>query len=264
MLNDQFNIHKYKTAYENSLQYDPFPSVLIENFFSPTYLQSIQNSFPKFEDDVWHIYDNPLEKKRSCNSWNIFPPIIYNCFQVLNSPEFVATISNITGLKLIADSGLHGGGLHVHGPGGILNPHLDYDQHPKLPLQRRINLIVYVHPKYHPSFGGQLGFWGHDQCENLPANLFKVIEPIPNSAILFDTSKNSWHGLVRPLTNSSVFYRMSLAVYYLSERQHPINGARERALYAPTESQRTSPEILELIRKRSDSTDFASAYKHKK
>jgi hypothetical protein len=33
---------------------------------------------------------------------------------------------------LVADLGLHGGGLHSHARGGKLNVHLDYDIHPKL------------------------------------------------------------------------------------------------------------------------------------
>ena len=51
------------------------------------------------------------------------------------------------GIKLFIDPGLHGGGWHIHSNKGNLNPHLDYSIHPKMDIQRRLNLIVYLEIK---------------------------------------------------------------------------------------------------------------------
>ena len=58
--------------------------------------------------------------------------------------------------------GLHGGGWHLHARGGKLNVHLDYSVHPKLHLERRLNLIVYLAQGWDPAWGGALGLWTHD------------------------------------------------------------------------------------------------------
>jgi Rps23 Pro-64 3,4-dihydroxylase Tpa1-like proline 4-hydroxylase len=55
------------------------------------------------------------------------------------------------------------GGLHTHARGGKLNVHLDYDIHPKLELQRYLNLIIYLTPGWKPEWGGGLGMWGRPQ-----------------------------------------------------------------------------------------------------
>jgi hypothetical protein len=47
-------------------------------------------------------------------------------------------------LFLYPDPGLHGGGWHMHGAGGNLNPHLDYSIHPKSGLMRKLNIIIYL------------------------------------------------------------------------------------------------------------------------
>ena len=44
--------------------------------------------------------------------------------------------------ELEADYGLHGGGVHMHKTGDYLNVHLDYDIHPKVPMQRKLNIII--------------------------------------------------------------------------------------------------------------------------
>ena len=50
--------------------------------------------------------------------------------------------------------GLNGGGWHIHANGGKLNPHLDYSMYPKLPYQRKLNIIVYLQPNWEESWGG--------------------------------------------------------------------------------------------------------------
>ena len=51
---------------------------------------------------------------------------------------------------------------------------------------------------------------------NCPNKLEKIIKPKFNRAILFDTTQNSWHGLVNPVNTKKNIFRKSLAIYYLS------------------------------------------------
>ena len=151
---------------------------------------------------------------------------------------------------MYVDQGLHGGGWHMHGTGGNLNIHKDYSIHPKLGLQRKLNLIVYISKDWNPDWGGALEFWSHDHGNNKPLRLEKSIECVYNRAVLFDTTQNSWHGLPNPLTCPNDKYRKSLAMYYLTDIDNGIED-RSRALFAPTKEQENDPDILQLIEERS-------------
>jgi Rps23 Pro-64 3,4-dihydroxylase Tpa1-like proline 4-hydroxylase len=251
------NIALYKASKLDS----PFNYIIIDDFLEAVVLNSVQDEFPHFDDPVWHVYDNPVEKKKTTNNWNQFKPATYSLLHYLSSPEFVVEVSKLTGYQLHADPGLHGGGLHAHGQSGKLNPHLDYKIHPKLQLERRINLIIYIHPNYNEEQGGHLGLWDHDPLTNSPGLLKKEIAPLTNRAILFDTSQNSWHGISRELNSCTSFVRKSIAAYYLSEQNCKAVDLRHKALYAPIGEQRDNPEIIEFIKRRADAVNFSSAYR---
>ena len=72
---------------------------------------------------------------------------------------------------------------HIHSNGGKLNPHLDYSMHPKIPYQRKLNLIVYLQEGWQSSWGGHFGVYEHDQEKNAPGPLINEIEPAFNRAV---------------------------------------------------------------------------------
>jgi len=228
----------------------PFDYLIIDNFLEKDQAKNISQEFPSFNSDIWYCYNNPLENKKSCNNWYQFGTETYKTLLYLNSPEFIKKLQDLTGIpKLYPDIGLHGGGLHIHGRGGKLNVHLDYSIHPKLKLQRKLNLIIYLTEDWNSEWSGGLELWSHNEETKKPDKKEVVIENIFNRAILFDTTQNSWHGFPKPLTCPEDTYRKSLAVYYLTD---PPEGTdpRPRALYAPTKEQENNPEILNLIEER--------------
>lgn len=228
----------------------PFYYQVVDNFFNKDQAKRISEEFPDYNSDVWYCYNNPLEHKKTCNNWYQFGPETYKTLTMLNSKEFIRQLEKITGIaKLYPDIGLHGGGLHIHGAGGKLNIHLDYSIHPKLKLQRKLNLIIYLEEDWNYEWGGNLEFWSHDKEKNKPDKKFVTINNVFNRAVLFDTSQNSWHGFPNPISCPPNKYRKSLAVYYLTD---PLEGTdpRSRALYAPTKEQENNPEIIKLIEQR--------------
>lgn len=229
---------------------DPIDHIIIDDFLSIEKAKELSNEFPTFDSSVWFYYNNPLENKKTCNDYHKFPPETYRFFKYLNSPEFVEYICNITGIKkLYPDYGLHGAGWHMHGQGGKLNVHLDYNIHPKLKLQRKLNLIYYLTEDWDSKWGGGLELWSHNLETNEPKDLVKVIENKFNRAILFDTTQNSWHGFATPLICPENVYRKSIAMYYLIDP--PENTTpRMRALYSPSSDQKNNSEIKKLIEER--------------
>lgn len=238
----------------------PFDHCIIDDFFHHDLAHELSEQFLPYGDQKWFYYKNPIEDKKALNDWNSFPSMTYKIFRELVSPKFVDYLSKGIGVQLYSDPGLHGGGWHIHSVGGNLNPHLDYSIHPKVALQRKLNIIIYLSPDLEESHGGHLGLWSHDLLNKSPLALVREVQPRFNRAVLFDTTQNSWHGMSRPLTQPEGIYRKSLAVYYLTD---PPLGAdmRERALFAPRESQKGDEEISEIIRLRSDSSNYAKAYR---
>ena len=245
---------------EVKLDSSPFTHGVIDEFLDEESAQKIESEFLDFDSQKWYQYRNQIEDKKALNDWNCFPPFTYKFFVFLNSKPFLQALSELIGTALQPDPGLNGGGWHCHGKGGNLNPHLDYSIHPKLGLQRKINLILYLSSQLKPEHGGQLGLWEHDPTTNAPGRLAKEIDPKFNRAVIFDTTQNSWHGMSRPLIQPEGIFRKSLAVYYLCT---PSIGAdpRGKALFAPRVDQKDDPAILNLIKLRSGVDTASKTYR---
>jgi hypothetical protein len=241
----------------------PFDHVVIDDFFSPAIAEGLASEFPPFESKLWWEYDNPIEIKKACNMWDKFPSLTYSVFDYLNSPAFVSKMCTLVGEPVFHDPGLNGGGWHTHRPGGKLNTHLDYSIHPKLGLERRVNLIVYMQPGWQEEWGGALGLWAPDTDGKTPGELVQQIPCLFNRAVIFDTSQNSWHGLPEPVRSPDGICRNSIATYYLCEPR-PEAAARGRALFAPHGDQAKDAAILELINKRSQVNTSSSVYRDQK
>lgn len=94
----------------------PFDHCVIDDFFDLEYAKKLEAEFPDFNSDVWHIYNNPIEIKKTSNNWNLFPKDTYSAFTFLNSREFVEILEKnvFNSERLYADDGLNAGGWHIH------------------------------------------------------------------------------------------------------------------------------------------------------
>lgn len=256
------NFDNLEQALKTFIGNKPFDHCIIDNFFKDNYASDLSNEFIDYKSEKWFYYKNPIEDKKALNDWNIFPQLTYKVFTELYSKEFMGLLSKTLNKPLYPDLGLHGGGWHIHGTGGNLNPHLDYSIHPKLDLERKLNIIIYLSKELKPhTHGGHLGLW--EQEDGQPGKLIKEVEPIFNRAIIFDTTQNSWHGMSRTLTQPEGIYRKSLAAYYLTD---PASDAstRNRALFAPREQQKNDENVKEIIRLRSNVKTSELVYKTNK
>lgn len=245
------NLSNLTKSFETFRTAEPFNHCVVDNFFDQDIAETLESEFVDYNSDKWFCYKNALEDKKTLVDWTNFPKTTYGAFQYLNSHPFVELLGQLIGTQLYPDNGLHGGGWHIHGTGGNLNPHLDYNIHPKLGLQRKLNIIVYMSSNLKEEHGGHLGLWSTDHETHRPKELVKEVAPKFNRAVIFDTTQNSWHGMSRPLTQPEGIYRKSLAIYYLCQPPAETDP-RCRALYAPREEQKNNAEIEELIRLRAD------------
>jgi hypothetical protein len=248
-----------KKILKSKLLKDPIDHLIIDNFLPKKLAKKLSLEFGDYNSSHWHCYSNKIEEKKTCNQWNLFNINTYTYFSSVLSNQVDKAISKKFRINVISDYGLHGGGQHIHGKLGNLNPHLDYSLHPKINLERRINVIYYLTDRYHSKDGGHLGFWDNKNSKQ-PGNLKKEYEPRFNRLILFNTSQNSWHGLSRLYNPAKNKYRKSLATYYLSiPRKNSLN--HNRALYAPREKELNNRKILKIIKLRSSKKNYYKAYR---
>lgn len=240
----------------------PFEHVVIPGFFTEEVAQQLATEFPepRAEKDggMWHKYDNPIERKFALNDFTGLN-MINHVFGEMQKEEFVEIMRCLTDIPdLMADPHLHGAGLHAYPRGGKLDMHLDYSIHPVTGMERRVNLIVYLNKwaqqEGDTEFGGDLRI-----TDDLTADVSEWgrVEPAWNTAVIFRTSDNSYHGIPDPIMCPEGDYRKSMAIYYVSPPRADACFTRRKAEFFPMPDQPLSEQLKRLyeIRKSRRLTD---------
>jgi len=210
-----YDARAFRDIYINA---EPFPHVVLDDLFESEALDTVLREFPAPGDTQWMRFDNPLEKKlgyyheRSRISSNV-----RNFLNDMNSFEMLLWLEALTGIDgLIPDPYFGGGGLHQIEPGGFLKVHADFNVHPKLKLDRRLNMLIYLNKEWREEYGGHLELW--DRGGREPR---KRILPIFNRTVIFSTTDTSFHGHPHPLTSPPGVTRKSVSLYYYTAGRPP-------------------------------------------
>jgi Rps23 Pro-64 3,4-dihydroxylase Tpa1-like proline 4-hydroxylase len=214
-LNHEYNeLEKY--ALENKVDYisaKPFPHIVIDNFFNNNLLNDIINEFPKNLDKIGNKFENKVERKLSLNKSHLLSDNTNNFLNFLNSQIFLNFLQKLTGIdeKLVPDPYLLGGGLHELRKDGYLNIHADFNLHPSMKLDRRLNILIYLNKNWKENFGGSLQLWD----KNMKECIQKII-PEFNRMVIFSTTDFSYHGNPDKVSCAEDNSRKSIAMYYYS------------------------------------------------
>lgn len=189
----------------------PFPYLHLEHFLDDDVVRRVVDDFPGPTDTAWIQYKHVNENKLGKSDRDGFPETIGRVVDELNSPEFCAFLTELTGIEgLLADPGFEGGGLHQTESGGFLNVHADFLMHHHHPgWRRRINLILFLNEPWDPAWGGALELWDEDMSACVAE-----VPPLLDHAVVFATSEQSFHGYPDPITCPPGVTRKSLAFYY--------------------------------------------------
>ncbi|MBC7891308.1 MAG: 2OG-Fe(II) oxygenase [Sphingobacteriaceae bacterium] len=194
----------------------PYPHITLENFLETEAADAALAAFPAVQDAGWIHYVHVNEKKHGLNKLALLPPPIQQVIGALNAPEFVAWLSELTGIpNLRSDDMLEGGGLHQSKRHGFLNVHADFTVHPhKRTWRRRVNLLVYLNRDWQPDYRGDLELWDRDM-----KGVVQKIAPLFNRCVIFNTDEDSFHGLPDPIQCPEEMTRKSIALYYFTEEK---------------------------------------------
>jgi Rps23 Pro-64 3,4-dihydroxylase Tpa1-like proline 4-hydroxylase len=186
----------------------PFPHIVVDDFLRPEELEKVMNAFPSVGDSGWIHYLHFNEKKHGLNKMDLIPAECQALIRELNSPEFVAWLSVLTGIpNLMPDESLEGGGLHQSKRDGFFTVHPH-----KRNWRRRVNVLIYLNQDWLPEYKGELELWTRDmkKCEVKALPLF-------NRLVIFNTDYDSFHGLPEPIQCPDTMTRKSVALYYFTE-----------------------------------------------
>jgi len=190
----------------------PYPHIVIENFFREEVAKEIVKTFPDL-DNKWHLYYNPIEYKYANDDVDRYPRFIRDIFHLWSSDAFIDIMKRITEINnLEMDPYLHGAGLHCHPRHGRLHMHLDYEKHPYLDKERRLNLIYFTNNNWKEEYNGDLQLW-----EKNMSSCNKRIFPEFNKVVIFQTNDVSWHGLPNKIDCPKDIQRRTLAYYWISD-----------------------------------------------
>jgi Rps23 Pro-64 3,4-dihydroxylase Tpa1-like proline 4-hydroxylase len=207
---------------ERFLKAQPFRYLVVDDFVELEYCRQLIAEFPAFDrKQALNEFGQAGGKAVFQNLPQIGPA--YERFdRLLRSREFLSLVSEITGIPdLLYDPDYIGGGTHENLSGQELDPHVDFNFHPKTKLHRRLNLILFLNPEWREEWGGSLEL--HLNPWLPPAeNRVQTVAPVANRCVLFETSEHSWHGFSRiAIPEGSGLSRRSIAVYFYT-RDRPV------------------------------------------
>jgi Rps23 Pro-64 3,4-dihydroxylase Tpa1-like proline 4-hydroxylase len=207
----------------------PVPHIYLTDFLAREAAQALEEEFPRPDSHAWTHYQHQNENKHGMTRRELFPPRLGEAVDVLNSPEFVAWLSELTGIPgLLADASLEGGGLHQSGTGGYLNVHTDFSHHHyHKNWRRRVNLILYLNEGWEDAWGGAIELW-----DAAMTHWVAKYPPRLNCVFIFDTNDISYHGFPTPLACPQGQSRKSLALYYYAVEEAastPVRSTNYRA-----------------------------------
>jgi hypothetical protein len=202
--------------YQEYINAAPFPHIVLDNLFDLDTLKNISAEFPKMKEKMQGKAINTTLNKlsfRQPEKLELFEPLTKEFCQALNGLEFCKFLENLTGIENIkSDPYFEGGGPHEIKKGGFLKMHVDFNIHPITNQDRRINVLIYLNDNWEEEYNGKLDFWDTEM-----GDLKKSILPIINRVVIFNTTKNSWHGHPDPLACPETMSRKSIAFYYYTD-----------------------------------------------
>ncbi len=218
----------------------PFPHTVLDGVLTPEAFRAAVAEFPAIRDPFWKGYLHVNETKYANTSPDTWGPTLTAIAQEFVSEEFVAFLTELTGIEgLMADWSMDGGGLHQTLRGGHLNVHADFTtHHTHQDWARRVNILLYLNEEWAPQWGGELELWDRDMTR-----MAASVAPAGNRMLIFTTGVDTYHGHPDPLTCPPDMARRSMALYYFTAgtparristnyRARPQDGTKKVAIWA--------------------------------
>jgi 2OG-Fe(II) oxygenase superfamily len=209
---------QYRDQYNSAT---PFPHIVLPDFLDEDILDLCLREFPSPSHSSAGYNRKQENLKFEFNPETLAGPL-RSLFYSFNSMPFIGFMENLTGIKgLIPDPYFAGAGLHQVSKGGHLGIHTDFNFHPEMGLERRINVLIYLNKDWREEYGGCFEIWDRDM-----SHCCRRIVPAFNTCVVFNTSSISFHGNPVPVNHPDGTPRRAIALYYYTATWDKTRRAR--------------------------------------
>jgi len=209
---------------------EPFRHLCIDEFLDPDFAREVAAAYPTFENALAggfaFNYVNERQKVQVTDSEK-FPEPVKRLHEAISSQSFLDDLGHITGIsKLLTDAQLKGGGMHVTGPHGRLDVHVDFNYVQDLEIHRRLNILIYLNEDWERDWGGEVELWDRDvrRCH-------QSLRPVINRCVIFETSEISYHGVTAVKCPTGKERRSFAAYYYTKEAPAGWDGVKHSTVF---------------------------------
>ncbi len=209
----------------------PFRHVVIEPFLEAEFCGELIAQFPPFAAGDARNERGEAAGKAVISHIAGLGPAFRRFDGLMRDAAFLECVGRIAGIPgLLYDEDYVGGGTHENRDGQELDPHVDFNFHPRLGWHRRLNLIVFLNPEWEESWGGCLELLREPWADGSEAR--RTVAPLANRAVIFETTESSWHGfpVIRTPPGRGLS-RKSLAVYFYSRERPAAEIASAHGTY---------------------------------
>ncbi len=187
----------------------PYHHICLDNFLPIAVIEKVREELGNLPESE-RSFDAAQERYKSQYAPDRLPDYTRHLFQMFNSRAFILFLEEMTGIKgLIPDPYFVGGGIHKTLTGGHLDIHADFNLHPHMKVERRLNVLIYLNPDWKAEYGGSFEIWENDMSRQVAS-----FAPIENRMCCFSTGSNTFHGNPEPVNHPDGLPRQSIALYY--------------------------------------------------
>lgn len=197
-------------SYQNA---QPYPHIVMDDFFTPNVLQMVKNDLVEGEKEFEVVFTDEFQKNKTISTGDAVPQLINLLGAKFAAPEMLRYLEKLTGLKKLIPDPYYNtdyGYYHIVGSGGVLGSHVDHSRHSSLNVPHVLNLVVYLTENWKEPDGGTLCLF--DETGK------RVVTRVPckhNRAVIFACTPTSYHG-VEPVAENTNRRRHSLYFAYYS------------------------------------------------
>lgn len=217
----------------------PFPHIVFDDFIIPHLLDTVLDEFPDLQSLQNKVeFAQQKQIKLASLGSSELSPAARHLVNSLNSDVFLEYLQELTGIEetLISDPYLSGGGYHEIKTGGVLKVHADFNKHPRLNLDRRLNLLLYLNKNWERDWGGILELYDHRDLSSPVV----TVAPTFNRCVIFTTTSFTYHGHPDKVLCPPDVSRKSIALYYFStgRPESEITSPKHSTIFVETKGEK--------------------------
>ena len=214
------DLFKEHTDFNNA---EPIPMVVLDNFLPTATALSMYNEIHSIDEKNWKEFTRKGSHMIELNKLDM-TPVAFEVMSYFHSAGALNQLEQLTGIKgLIPDPHMVGSGYSKSFKGDTLQVHNDFNWNDTLKLHRALSLIIYLTPKWDPTWHGGLDFYDKER-----QHVVKHVDCLFNRCIIWKYDKLGWHGHTTPLacpedkprTTFRIFYYTSNSTYLEDDPPH--------------------------------------------